>query len=238
MLVFEKPRNADEVSCPYITGEKFRQRYAFLKELDLKEFDMMLLNGWRHFGYFFFMPNCKNCNLCTPIRTNINEFLPSKSQRRNLKKNNLEITVDFEPLIFNEDVYRVYEQHSKAKFNQETSKEEFIESFFSDALTGNNRLSLYKVGGELVGVGFIDISETGISSIYFCYDTNFSSYGLGVFSVLKEIEYGKSLNKDYYYLGYYIKGNSSMEYKSRYTPCEYLSWEEAKWLPFKEDCTV
>lgn len=231
MLVYKEPTNADEVSCPYIDGEKFTQRYAFLKDLKQEEFDMMLLNGWRHFGYFFFMPNCKSCNACTPIRTLINKFTPSKSQRRNLKKNDLILNVEFTHLEYKDEIFEVYKKHSKVKFNQETSKEDFKESFFSDALSGNSVLSLYRIGEKLVGVGFIDISDTGISTVYFCYDTDYSSYGLGVYSVLKEIEYGKSLNKDYYYLGYYIKENSSMEYKSRYTPYETLNWEKAKWEP-------
>lgn len=238
MLVYVEPTNADEVSCPYISEKKFRQRYAFLKDLDHSEFDMILLNGWRHFGYFFFIPNCRDCNACTPIRTLISSFAPSKSQRRNLKKNNPEITVDFEPLIYTDEIYDVYKKHSRVKFDQDSSKKEFLESFFSDALSGNSRLSLYRLAGKLVGVGFIDISDTGISSIYFCYNTDFSSYGLGVFSVLKEIEFGKTLGKDYYYLGYYIEGNGSMEYKNRYTPCETLSWEKAEWLPFKQAHTV
>lgn len=232
MLVYVPPTDADEVDCPYLDGKRFRQRYAFLKDLDPGEFDMMLLNGWRHFGYFFFMPNCLNCTACTPIRTLINQFLPSKSQRRNLKKNNQIVSVDFTPLEYSEEIFVLYKKHSMDKFGQDSSKKEFIESFFNDALSGSNCLSMYRVDEQLVGVGFLDISDTGLSSIYFCYDTDFSHLGLGVYSVLKEIEYGQQLNKAFYYLGYYIESNSSMEYKNRYAPCEILSWDRAEWVPF------
>jgi len=232
MLIYSQPEDAKDVDCPYIEGKRFTQRYAFLSDLEPDEFDMMLFNGWRHFGNFFFTPNCKSCTSCTPIRTKIMDFKFSKSQKRNYKKNSAIVNVKFTSLEYSDDIYEVYKNHSKIKFNQETSVKEFKESFFVDALKGSSKLSLFYIDKKLVGVGFLDVSQSGISSIYFCYDPDYSSYGLGVYSVLKEIEYGKELNKDYYYLGFYIKGNKSMEYKNRYTPNQILSWEHGEWVPF------
>lgn len=238
MLVYVRPTDGEEVSCPYIEGRKFRQRYSILSDLDGEEVDYLLLNGWRHFGNYFFMPNCRECSACTPIRTLVTEFKPSKSQRKNFNKNNTLITVEFSPLFFSDEIFNLYTKHSRVKFGQETSMDEFKSSFFSDALSGNSRLSLFRIDGKLIGVGFIDITATGLSSIYFCYDTDYSSYGLGVFSVLKEIEYAAELGKQYYYLGYYIEENSSMEYKNRYTPYETLLWEEGQWRKPKQKSTV
>ncbi|MGL1893122.1 MAG: arginyltransferase [Spirochaetaceae bacterium] len=233
MLMYVEPTNADPVNCPYIDGNKFRQRYTVVKDLTGADFDMFLLNGWRHFGNFFFMPNCDNCNACRPIRTLVSEFKASKSQRRNFNKNNNSVEVAFSDLVYSQEIYNVYKKHSDVKFDQETTEKEFRESFFKDALMGSSKLSLYKIENILVGVGFIDISDTGISSIYFCYDTDYRALGLGVFSVIKEIEYAKSIGKSYYYLGYYIEGNKSMEYKNKYTPSEVLDWEKNRWVKFK-----
>lgn len=230
MLLYVKPTDADEVSCPYIDGELFIQRYAVMKDLSEDEFDMMLLNGWRHFGYYFFMPNCRSCSRCQPIRTLVNEFSPTKSQRRNYRKNISTVEVSFEDLFYTDEIFQIYKKHSKDKFKQESSEKEFRESFFSDALSGSSKLALYRLEGKLVGVGFIDISKSGLSSVYFCYDTDYSNLGLGVFSVLREIEYAKELGKEYYYLGYYIEENDSMKYKGRYAPYEILSWSRGEWI--------
>ncbi|MBN2616950.1 MAG: arginyltransferase [Spirochaetales bacterium] len=238
MLVYLEPTISENSECPYINTEKYKQRYAVLKDLDTVEFDFMLHNGWRHFGYYFFMPNCDNCNKCIPIRTLVNDFTPTKSQKRNLKKNDSVIEVSFEKPEFTKEIYEIYSKHSLIKFNQKTEEKDFIESFFSDALKGNSLLSLYRIENKLVGVGFLDISETGLSSVYFCYDPQYSKMGLGVYSVLKEIEYSKNMGKDYYYLGYYVKGNQSMEYKASYTPSEILDWDKAQWVPFISDHTV
>lgn len=231
--MYVEPTDADETSCPYIEGNRFTQRYSVLKDLTITDFDFMLTSGWRHFGYYFFIPNCSNCSKCTPLRTTIREFKPTKSQRRNLKKNQEVVTVEFCELKYSDEIFYIYEKHSKEKFNQTSSRKDFKESFFSDALSGNSMMSKYWYESKLVGVGFIDLSKDGISSVYFCYDTDYSSLGLGVFSAIKEIEYGRELGRKYYYMGYYIEGNRSMEYKKRYTPCEYLDWNSGEWFPFK-----
>ena len=233
MEIYIKPTNADSVPCPYISGNEFIQRYSVLNKLDPDEIDFLFENGWRHFGMFFFIPNCEQCKECRPIRTVINHFTPSKSQRRNLKKNNEIIETEFIDPIFSDEIYNIYKKHSLVKFNQKTSKDDFKESFFSNVLPGNQKMSLFRYNGKLVGLGFLDISKNGISSIYFCYDTDYSKLGLGVYSVLKEIEYGLSLDKSYYYLGYFVKGNNSMEYKGKYTPSEILDWSKNSWVVFK-----
>lgn len=236
--MFVEPQNAREVNCPYIDGEKFTQRYCILKDLNQEDLNAMLEMGWRHFGYYFFMPNCRGCNSCTPIRTLVNEFNPSKSQRKNFRKNNENITVTYGDLEYSDEIFEVYKKHSKVKFNQDSNKKEFIESFFSDAIKGNSKIALYKIDNELVGVGFIDITSNGLSSIYYCYDPDYSKYGLGTFSALKEIEYAKELGKKYYYMGYFIEGNKSMEYKGRFTPLEYLDWSDSSWKSFQREKVV
>lgn len=236
MLV--EPRDAREISCPYIDGNLFKQRFCFLKDLNPVEFNTMLELGWRHFGYYFFMPNCNSCDSCISLRTLINSFKPTKSQRKILRKNNENLSLIITDLNYSDEIFEIYKKHSKVKFNQECSKKEFIESFFSDALMGNSKLSLYRYKGILVGVGFIDISADAISSIYFCYDPEYSKFGLGIYSALKEIEYGKELSKKYYYMGYYVEGNKSMEYKNRFAPLEYLDWSRNKWEEFTQNHTV
>ena len=66
--------------------------------------------------------------------------------------------------------------------------------------------------------------------MYFIFDPDFSSRGLGIFSALKEIQYAESLGLDFYYLGYYIKENSFMNYKAQFKPFEILDYQTGKWI--------
>ena len=45
---------------------------------------------------------------------------------------------------------------------------------------------------------------------------------MGVFAILKQIEYVKSLGLDYVYLGYWVPHSNKMNYKAQYTPLELL----------------
>jgi arginyl-tRNA--protein-N-Asp/Glu arginylyltransferase len=81
----------------------------------------------------------------------------------------------------------------------------------------------------LAGVGFLDISKNALSSVYFVYDPDFSSFSPGVFSILKEIEIVRELGISYYNLGYWIQENNSMAYKGNYHPHQIYSWKNKLW---------
>jgi len=69
-----------------------------------------------------------------------------------------------------------------------------------------------------------------LSSVYFFFDPDYSKLGIGTFSILKEIEHARSLDLPYYYLGYYVPGCDSMEYKDSFRPREHYDWEEKRWI--------
>lgn len=186
----------------------------------------MLINGWRRFGLYFFRPSCLNCAKCIPIRVRINDFLPSKSQIRVCKKNNF-VKLFIKKLEYREELFNIYKEHSLDRFNQVADKEDFIESFFYDAVPAFQ--SEYYLNDELIAFGFIDMSNEALSSVYYVYKTKYKFLSLGTFSILKEIEYGKSLGLKYYYLGYYIKENRHMSYKNKFKPYELYDWHGKKW---------
>ena len=90
-------------------------------------------------------------------------------------------------------------------------------------------MSRFSIEGKTIGIGFLDIGETSLSSIYFFFDTDYNKLSLGIYSALKEIEYAKNIGLKYYYLGYYIKELSSMNYKSQFKPYEYLDFSDMRW---------
>ena len=68
----------------------------------------------------------------------------------------------------------------------------------------------------------------GLSAIYTFYDPTEEKRSLGTLAVLFQIEEARRLDLDYVYLGYWIKGSRSMQYKMRYRPIEWLTqrgWE-------------
>ena len=129
----DKPKFSDFIDCPYLPGKKMRLEFMYLIDIDINEFDKLLENGWRRFGLFFFRPNCIDCIECQPIRIKVNEFKTTKSQRRIINKNK-GTEVYFKDLEYKKELFDVYEEHSKNRFNQKSSIEDFKLSFFSKIL--------------------------------------------------------------------------------------------------------
>jgi len=232
MIELQKSRISSSVDCPYLEGERFRQEYFFAYDLSDEEFQKQLDHGWRRFGTFFFRPACEHCKKCLPIRIPVESFKPSKSQRRNLKKNSLtQMTVM--PLQFREEIYQLYLAH-RAKFPQDKEekkdpddRDHFLKAYYQPAVPCFQ--TEYYVQGRLAGIGFVDKGSLGLSSVYFAYHPDFSQLGLGTFSVLKEMELAKSWGIQYYYLGYYVEECSRMVYKGRFNPHQLMNWNHMTW---------
>lgn len=229
MIILQGKKTTEPSACNYLPGEKWCFDYFFATDLDRYELDRLLTTGWRKFGYYFFRPNCGACKKCTPLRISVKNFLPTKSQRRILNKNK-EIQVEFNPLNYSERIFEIYKDHSLNRFGKcDSDKKDFMGSFYTKSCPTFQ--SMYYLNQTLIGVGFIDITHNALSSIYFIFDTKYSRFNLGTFSILKEINHAVTLDLDYYYLGYYIKECSSMAYKGRFFPYEIYNWDKKKWLP-------
>lgn len=216
--------------CPYLPDRKKRIKYFLASELDESDISFLLAKGWRKFGVYFFQPFCPGCRECVPIRVMADTFTPSKSQRRNLKKNR-DIHVVFGPLKYSERAFEIYRDHSSRRFSQGGSPEEFIANFFAPSTPGLQ--SEFYLDGKLIGMGFLDKGKDCLSSVYFIYDTKYSHLGLGTFSILKEIEHTRSLGLQYYCLGYYVRACQRMSYKDKFKPREHYNWSRDTWEAVK-----
>jgi arginine-tRNA-protein transferase len=164
--------------------------------------------------------------MCIPVRIPVNQFIISKSQRRLLKQNE-KTQVTFNSLEYDDEVFEIYKEHSAERFGKQVDREEFKNNFC--VISCPSLLSKYYVDGILVAAGFLDVTSKGLSSVYFVFKKKYQHLGLGKYSVLKEIEYSIQNKLEYYYLGYYVKGNSIMEYKTRFHPFECYNWNKEQW---------
>ncbi len=228
MNIIQEPQLSDFSACPYLKDEEVRFEYFFASELDEHELNELLKSGWRKFGLYYFRPACLDCRKCIPLRIVTAEYRPSKSQRRVIKKASA-IDVKFTPLHYRDEIYEIYSEHSIHRFGKYTTPDDFIATFYARSCPSIQ--SEYYYQDELAAVGFIDRSGESLSSVYFVYKTSFQDFRLGTYSVIKEIEYALALGLKYYYLGYYVPGNRSMEYKNRFNPNEKFEWNVNAWIP-------
>ncbi len=233
MLTLQKPTISTPRDCEYLPGRLARTEYFLAQEVLPAELDMLLESGWRKFGYLFFRPACGDCRACVPLRIPVANFLPSKSQRRTIRKG-AAMAVTFKRLELNAEVFAVFSDHAKSRFNQTLAANEFVQSFYLTACPGLQ--SEYRLDDALVAAGFLDRSERGLSSVYFAFRATAASYRPGVLSVLAEIEYAGSWGLEYCYLGYWIAANPRMAYKAAFRPHQLYDWESRVWRDAASCC--
>ena len=89
----------------------------------------------------------------------------------------------------------------------------------------------YFLGDQLVAVGYVDRLPDGLSAIYFFYDPAERHRALGTFNILALIAAARERGLPHLYLGYYVAGCRSLEYKARFGPSEILV-SSGEWVPF------
>ena len=68
--------------CPYLENKIFTSKNLIVNHIDNEGLESLLENGYRHFGTYFFKPECSQCNECRPIRIPVADFNFSRSDKR------------------------------------------------------------------------------------------------------------------------------------------------------------
>ncbi|ETW93154.1 MAG: hypothetical protein ETSY1_40425 [Candidatus Entotheonella factor] len=88
MNVYELARfTTPPFRCPYLPDQTASLTYRILLGMGAADYEDMLSRGWRRFGCEFFRPVCAACAECRSLRLRLEDFRPSRSQRRALKAN-------------------------------------------------------------------------------------------------------------------------------------------------------
>ncbi len=216
----------DPSPCGYLSNQNWRLEYRIATDLTAAEYGRYMLQGWRHFGRALFRPRCPGCSACTPIRIDVAQFRPDRSQRRAWKANaDLDLTVA-EPTAGPRqlDMYRRYHAYQEATKQwpdrQGETRAEFHDTFVDNPFPVQEWR--FTLGDSLIGIGYVDPLPIGLSAITFIYDPDHRARSLGTFNVLALIEHARALGQPHVYLGYYIADCPSMAYKARFCPNQTL----------------
>ena len=212
-----------------IINEEFRAASITPAQLD-----MLLADGWRHFGQHFFRYNFGiyegRIERVIPLRICLDRLANSKSQRRTLRRN-ADLEVRFGPPAIDAEVHDLFARH-KQRFRTGVP-----DDIFDFIPRGGSPTEIYQftvlTAGRIVAASFFDVGETSISSIYGIFDPSESTRGLGIFTMLKEIEFARHRGKSLYYHGYAYEGESYYDYKKRFSGLEAFDWSGG-WHPFTD----
>src|SRR5207244_932118 len=101
------------------------------------------------------------------------------------------------------------------------SFEDFV-SFLYDSPVQTIEFCYRDAGGKLIGVGICDVCPHSLSSVYFYFDPAEARRSFGTFSILYDLEVTRLAAIPFYYLGFWVNGCASMQYKANFHPHELL----------------
>jgi arginyl-tRNA--protein-N-Asp/Glu arginylyltransferase len=222
--------------CSYLPEQRWSLEYQRILSLSADEYMEHLLQGWRRFGTMLFKPRCPGCSACQSLRVEVESFRPRRSQRRAWKANVGDMSLQIREPSVSAAKLNLYDrfhefQTLKKGWPEYPAKDaaSYRESFVYNPFFTEEWC--YFLGGKLVGVGYVDCLPAGLSAIYFFYDPRMRERSLGTYNVLKTIEEARRRGLPHVYLGYYVPGCPSLEYKAQFRPNEVLVGEDA-WRPF------
>src|SRR4051812_17348941 len=73
--------------CSYLAEETASLEYRLYRDVTADSYMRLLERGWRRHGRMFFRPQCPSCRQCIGLRVPVDDFQPTKSQRRARNKN-------------------------------------------------------------------------------------------------------------------------------------------------------
>ncbi len=224
LFVFTSPPSP----CSYLPGETSALRYEIVAQLTAAEYQERLRTGWRRFGYSLFKPVCPNCTKCLSLRVPVTTFKPDRSQRRCLAANAGPVRlvigapeVTDEKLDLYDRFHAFQSEHVGWVYHGSKDVSGYAESFVDNPF--DTLEWCYYIGQKLVGVGYVDRLPAGLSAIYFFHDPDERHRSLGTFNVLSVIRKAAEWKLPHVYLGYFVEGCRSLEYKARFGPHEVLT---------------
>jgi arginine-tRNA-protein transferase len=219
-----------EHPCPYLPGRAARNRAFLCESMPTEVYHELMDAAFRRSGQFIYQPVCPGCRECQPIRVLVDQFTPSKSQRRAWRRNSdLTVTVDSPPQP-SEEKFNLYTRYLRGRHERHCDPQgdddfqNFVEFLYQSPVdTIEITYRLADDARTLVGVGICDrCAGRSLSSVYFYFDPGCARRGLGTFSSMWEIDFARRHNIPYYYLGYHVRGCDSMSYKASFRPNELL----------------
>jgi arginyl-tRNA--protein-N-Asp/Glu arginylyltransferase len=201
------------------------------------QMDALWANGWRHFGmHFFRYASCWHDEQRVRVlllRIDLRKFLPSRSQRRVLKRS-ADVRVEFGPATIDAERELMFARHrTRFKDNPPDSLGDFLSSTPSQVPCEAKECRLF-ASDRLFGIGYFDVGHEAVSAVYSMFDPAESRRSPGIKLILEEARWAKEHEFRYFYLGYCYDQQSFYDYKKRFAGTEYLDWQTMQYSAFGE----
>jgi arginine-tRNA-protein transferase len=222
-------------TCGYLPDRRWSLEYEMVTAISAEEYQLRMEQGWRRFGGMMFRPQCPACQACRSLRVLVSRFQPNRSQRRARKTNEADVALHVGPPSVTRAKLNLYDRfHAfQSEWKGWPLHPAKDPASYRESFVHNPRFTeewCYVVADRLVGVGYVDRLPDGLSAIYFYADPDERWRSLGTYNVMCILAEAARCRLPHVYLGYFVAGCSSLEYKANFRPNQILhadgSWRD------------
>ncbi len=222
--------------CPYLDNRRERKLFTALQgKPSTKLNNILSKQGFRRSQNVLYRPSCVHCAACMSARIRVDDFAPSKSQRRVLRQN-LQLSREIGAPWATEAQFSLFRKYLDDRHNDGGMADMDIFEFAAmiEETTVNTQIITYKdTQDNLVCVCLIDVLDDGLSMVYSFFDPDMARSSLGTFMILDNVEIARSKGLQYVYMGYWVRGSKKMDYKSHFSAVEVFSRNQ--WRPIETE---
>ncbi|WP_050527315.1 arginyltransferase [Pseudorhodobacter aquimaris] len=213
--------------CPYLEGRMERKLFTALQgEHAQKLNDSLSKQGFRRSQNVLYRPSCAECSACMSARIRVADFVPTRTQRKILRRNESLQRKATSPWATEEQfaLFRRYLEFRHAKGGMADMDIFEFAAMIEETPIRSRVIEYSEANGtgpaELSAVCLTDVFDDGLSMVYSFYAPDLVKRSLGTFLILDHIEIARETGLPFVYLGYWVPGSKKMGYKSGFTGLE------------------
>lgn len=155
------------------------------------------------------------------------KFRKSLRKIKNKVENNFRVSID--KASFSDEKEQLFEAYKlQFKGNLHSSLRTYMLDDEFHNVYNTYQCCVYD-GEKLIAFSFFDIGLKSTASILAAYDHNYSSFSLGMYTMLAEIEYSQKIEAKYYYPGYFVPKFDRFDYKCRIGNTQFYNYFSKSW---------
>ena len=197
--------------------------------------DALSKQGFRRSQNVLYRPSCADCSACLSARIKVADFIPSRSQKRVLKRNRHLERRATSPWA-TEDQYSLFRRYldSRHAAGGMADMDVFEFAAMIEETPIRSRVIEYadRDSGALIAVCLTDVLDDGLSMVYSFFEPDMARNSLGTHIILDHVDIAREAGLPYVYLGYWVPGSPKMGYKANFSGLEI--YKQGGWIPVND----
>ncbi len=224
--------------CPYLPGRRERKIFTGLDGFGAEPLHDLLTNaGFRRSQNIAYRPACEGCEACISARVPVEQFEFTRRWRKIMTKN-ADLSRRLRPAAATEEQFALLGAYLRARHGEggmaAMSMSDYAAMVGETAVRTHIVEYRYTSGpwrGALAAATLSDQLSDGLSLVYSFFDPAAPARSLGKYVILDHIQQARAAGYGYLYLGYWIPGSETMDYKAEFRPLELLLG--GAWRPYE-----